>query len=75
MATFDIQNPGDWFYDTSYACVCHKCSDHYLGPKRSGFCWNCASEKTKLWWVNLNQDKVPEELLTPTLKIDVRIGK
>ena len=51
MATLDIQNPGDWLYDTSYMCKCRKCEERFFGPKRASFCWEHESEAVKEAWV------------------------
>lgn len=54
----DIQDPGDWLYDTSYMCHCSVCNQRYSGPKRSNKCWEHLNETFKTQWVASHQEPV-----------------
>ena len=54
--SLDIQNPGDWLYDTSYHCKCRDCGEKFFGPKRASKCWIHESEPMKEAWVASHQE-------------------
>lgn len=58
MTSLDIQNPGDWLFDTNYACKCSNCGQNYHGPKRSVSCWNCLEEEFRTMWVGSFQEPI-----------------
>ena len=68
--SLDIQNPGDWLYDTRYSCICAHCGKHYAGPKRSVSCWEHTSETFKEAWVGSHQEPMnppmePSQMVFP----------
>lgn len=68
--TLDIQESGDWLYDTRYMCFCVTCGKRYAGPKRSQSCWDHTSETFKEAWVASHQEPVnppmaPEQMVYP----------
>lgn len=70
MTTLDIQNPGDWLFDTRYICSCVECGSRYFGPKRSITCWNHTSESFRESWVASFQEPVnpplePSQMVFP----------
>lgn len=75
MTTLDIQNPGDWLYDTKYMCKCSTCGERYYGPKRSQSCWEHTSEIFKEAWVTSHQEPVnppiePSQMVYPFARFD-----
>ena len=69
MLHLDIQNPGDWLYDTRYTCICSVCKQHYFGPKRSGTCWEHTSEVLKTHWVGSFQEPINPPMDIPSAQL------
>lgn len=72
--TLDIQNPGDWLYDTSYWCKCSVCEERFFGPKRASRCWDHTSETFKEAWVASHQEPVnppmnPDQMVYPLARL------
>lgn len=70
MKSFEPQNPGDWFYDSSYLCKCSVCNEKFFGPKRASKCWIHESDEMKSAWMTSHQEPVnppinPEEMNFP----------
>jgi hypothetical protein len=70
MSFLDIQNSGDWLYDTRYSCVCSICNQRFAGPKRAAYCWTHESEEMKKAWVGSHQEPKnppmePEQMIFP----------
>lgn len=66
----DIQNPGDWLYDTSYQGTCSVCGQRFYGPKRASKCWTHAPEELKESWVGSHQEPMnppmePSQMVFP----------
>ena len=60
--SLDIQNPGDWLYDTSYSCICKICGQKFFGPKRASYCWTHESEPMKEAWITSHQESMNSPL-------------
>lgn len=66
----DIQNPGDWLFDTSYMGTCSHCGARFCGPKRARTCWDHTPEPVKEAWVGSFQEPMnpplePEQMVFP----------
>ena len=66
----DIQNPGDWLFDTSYLGTCSVCGQRFCGPKRASKCWTHESEELKESWVGSHQEPMnppmePSQMVFP----------
>ena len=73
--TLDIQNPGDWLFDTSYMGTCSVCNQRFCGPKRARTCWEHTPEPVKTSWVGsfqepMNPPMEPSQMVFPFARFD-----